>query len=58
MLWGAITTWAEAMMNSSAYRRHAASPDSTQLPRWEITEPMVDDFEALRRLNAPAGRRP
>ena len=58
MLWGAITTWAEAMMNSSAYRRHAASPDSTQLPRWEITEPMLDDFEAPRRPYPPAGRRP
>ena len=58
MLWGAITTWADAMMNSSTYGRHAASPDSTQLPRWEITEPMLDDFEAPRRPYPPAGRRP
>src|SRR5262249_55050049 len=56
MLWGALSTWAEAKMNSSSCGPHAASPDSTQLPHWEITEPMLQDLDALRRPHAPAGR--
>jgi predicted Zn finger-like uncharacterized protein len=58
MLWGALITWAEATMNSSAYRRHAAAPHSTELPPWEITEPMLHDLDALRGRHAPAGHRP
>ena len=57
ILWGALSTWAEATMNSSTCGRHEPSPDSTQLPHWEITEPMLHDLDALRRAHAPAGGR-
>jgi predicted Zn finger-like uncharacterized protein len=58
ILWGALITWGEARMNSSAYGGHAASPESTELPPWEITEPMLHDLDALRGPHAPAGHRP
>jgi hypothetical protein len=45
-------------MNSSAYGRHAPSPESTELPPWEITEPMLHDLDVLRGPHAPAGHRP
>ena len=58
MLWGALIAWAEARMNSSTYGWHEASPESTELPPWEIDEPMLHDLDVLRGPHAPAGRRP
>ena len=47
MLWGALCSWGEARMNSCNYGPPAASPESTELPPWEITEP-IQDLDALR----------
>jgi hypothetical protein len=47
-IWGAISSWAESAMNSFTYGRHAVSPHSTEMPPWEITEPMLAAPGGLR----------
>jgi hypothetical protein len=41
-IWGGMSNWAESTMNSSTFGRHEASALDSQLPRWEIDEPLFD----------------